>query len=51
MKTIDGYKHFTSEEQDKYCKEHGIPPVDWTLKPWRNVLTESGYPVLGSISE
>lgn len=46
MKVIGGYCYYTSEEQDKYCEEHHIPPVDWTLKIWRNPRTESGYPVL-----
>lgn len=47
MTVIEGYRHYTSEEQDKWCKEHGVPPVHWTLKQWRNPRTESGYPVLG----
>lgn len=47
MTVIGGYRHYTSEEQDKWCKEHGVPSVHWTLKQWRNPRTESGYPVLG----
>lgn len=47
VKVIEGYRYYTSEEQDKWCKEHGVPPVHWTLKQWRNSRTESGYPVLG----
>ena len=47
MKVIAGYRYYTSEEQDKWCKKHGVPPVHWTLKQWRNQRTESGYPVLG----
>ena len=47
MKVLAGYRYYTSEEQDKWCKEHGVPPVHWTLKQWRNPRTESGYPVLG----
>ena len=47
MKVIAGYCYYTSEEQDKWCKKHGVPPVHWTLKQWRNQRTESGYPVLG----
>jgi hypothetical protein len=47
MEVVGGYRYYTSEEQDKWCKEHGVPPVDWTLKQWRNPRTESGYPVLG----
>ena len=47
MRVIEGRRYYTNEEQDKYCKEHHIPPVHWTLKQWRNPQTESGYPVLG----
>lgn len=47
MKVIGGYRHYTSEEQDKWCKEHHIPPVPFYMKRWRNKRTESGYPVLG----
>lgn len=27
MKVIAGYRYYTSEEQDKWCKKHGVPPV------------------------
>ena len=47
MKIIAGYRYYTNEEQDKWCKKHGVPPVHWTLKQWRNQRTESGYPTLG----
>lgn len=36
MKVIAGYRYYTSEEQDKWRKKHGVPPVHWTLKQWRN---------------
>lgn len=47
MEVIGGYCYYTSEEQDNWCKKHGVPPVHWTLKQWRNQRTKSGYPVLG----
>lgn len=46
MEVIGDYRYYTSEEQDKWCKEHGVPSVHWTLKQWRNQRTESGYPIL-----
>ena len=47
MKVIEGYRYYTSEEQDKWCKKHHIPSVPFYMKRWRNPRTESGYPVLG----
>lgn len=47
MEIINGYRYYSSEEQDKWCKDHCIPPVPSELKKWRNKRTESGYPVLG----
>lgn len=42
MKVIAGYRYYTSEEQDKWRKKHGVPPVHWSLKQWRNQRAESG---------